>query len=841
MSLMKEVSEVALPQSGRLAPFDASLLERPTGEVWSPYTVIACYDTEYCANDSFDADIDPTKVNFLLSMQLSLFVRRDGDQWEYFEEFRLPDGDRPKLAQLTGWALDLAGIPRRSEDPVPILLVAHYTVAEWAMLADRNDWKEALTAIGKTLITTSDLHMKATRRGRHATDISLTLRDTMLLTPGRGGLDKASAICSVPKLKLDQFGHSRADMLRLFHEDPELFESYAMTDTRAGLEYLVKIGNTVERITGVAKLPMTLGGMSATGFRAWLDRSGYGYDAYHGNIEKMVLDKRGKQKTIKIKSMNRQLSDTIAISCFHGGRNFAARHEHVKLPRNKVVVDFDLAGAYPAAMAVLPAIDFNIPPTLVRHESELLSFFAAANGAYLPIGLGEVGFEFPEGVEPCLPMLTDYGLLYPRKGISHCGLPELLLAKARGAKLILRSFYKWQPITDGVSVISAFGDYLRVIVQERAKHDKSTIENGLYKEAANSLYGKLAQGSKKRNVRDLEGHYAELPESQITNVVYAAMTTSLVRAALCSMEDAMQQAGAELLASTTDGCMGVFEVTNIRHFSPKSMPSFADLIPEYGQITQRYLAIKAMQQGRINLGLDPDGWIEAKHIGDEYVVFKTRGYSLALDGKTTFNAKGGHKIDGVPDEVKDVLEELFAEDKPSVLRFRRLISCYDIADGKADDLVSKNETRRANTDWDWKRDLQPDGSSKPFENIGEVYRHREAAAIIRKRGNKATREAVKLNLAGIKIHGGSEQTIRRMLLRAIMHHAGGWSPGNLKYAEIAQKLDIKIQDVKNAKRCEYKPQTLPRGPLFEKVAADICERLGMSLNDEMRSAVCRPE
>ena len=68
---------------------------------------------------------------------------------------------------------------------------------------------------------------------------------------------------------------------------------------------------------------------------------------------------------------------------------------------------------------------------------------------------------------------------------------------------------------------------------------------------------------------------------------------------------------------------------------------------------------------------------------------------------------------------------------------------------------SKNETRRANTDWDWKRDLQADGSSKPFENIGDVYRHREAAAIVRKRGNRATREAVKLNLAGVKIHGGS--------------------------------------------------------------------------------------
>lgn len=115
MSIMKEESEVAISQDGRLTPFNASLLERPTGDVWSPYRVIACYDTEYCSHDGFDPDIDPTRVNFLLSMQLSLFVRRGRDQWEYLEEFKLPDGDRPKLAQLTGWALDLAGIPRRSK------------------------------------------------------------------------------------------------------------------------------------------------------------------------------------------------------------------------------------------------------------------------------------------------------------------------------------------------------------------------------------------------------------------------------------------------------------------------------------------------------------------------------------------------------------------------------------------------------------------------------------------------------------------------------------------------------------------------------------------------------
>lgn len=841
-SLIDTNSEVIPPQRSPLKPFEASLLERPTGDVWNDYDIVACYDTEFCRLDGFDPKIDPDKHNFLLSMQLSAFVRED-DGWRYVEDFRLPDGNRPRLAELCGWVLDVCHVPRRADPEPKVLLVAHYSVAEWSMLADPLNWIHELMAIGKTVVTAKDIQIGAVRPGRHTTQTRLTIRDTLLLTPGRGSLEKASRMTSVPKIRLEEYGYSRAEMLKLFHEDTELFQSYAMTDTRAGLEYLVKIGNKVELITGVARLPMTLGGMAANGFHAWLANCGYSINAYHGFTEKQGKKafRKGKGKVEKVKNINRMQTDAIASNCFHGGRNFAAVHRHVLLPDHQMVVDFDLAGAYSAAMAMLPAIDFKYPPKRIMAPKALKQLQTKLGGRSIPIAMGEVSFEFPDGVEPCLPVSTHDGLQYPKCGVSQCGLPEVLLAIERGCVIELNAFYTWTSLQEDNKVVFAFADYLSRIVQERAKYDKGTVENELYKEAANSLYGKTAQGSKERRIRDLAGQYSDLSESKVTNVAYAAMTTSLVRAALCAMEDAMRSVGGEVLASTTDGCMCVFDVGDNKAYDMKNMPTFDKLLPNFDPNMPRYAPIQAMQAGRQNLNQNPCGWIEAKHIGNEYVVFKTRGYNLAHHGVTTFNAKGGHKIDGDMDEVKGTLDLLFSEAEPSMLYFKRLLSCFDIADRKTPDLVNKPASRRANTDWDWKRELLEDGSSRPFPNITEIYRHREAAQSIRKKGQRATREAVKLNLEGIKLHGGTEATIRRMLLRAVIKHVGGWSPGKMQYHEISQKLGVSVQDLKNAKIREYKPQTLPRGEMFERLAAEICLKLEIQLTDAMRDQVCMPQ
>lgn len=831
------VSPSPTGQSEPVIPYDPNQVERPSAPLFNEWDIVACYDTEYCP-DYLDAN--PGSKNFLLSMQMAAWVR-DGEEWHYVEGFRFPDGHRPTVAGVVGWLLDLAKHPRKDE--AKVLLVAHYVVAEWAMLKDRADYNDQLMTIGRTLLTTRPISVKAVREYRNQTPVALTLRDTMLLTPGRGGLHKASEMTSVKKIKLPP--QYVGDSLAMLYRDPELFEQYAMNDVRSGLEYLAIIGNRVESIAGVRVLPLTLGGLATTGFKNWLDGGdGYGLAKYHGHDVVVFHDKFGNQKTGYKKSINRIVTDAIATSCFSGGRNYAERHGKWTLPSNRLVVDLDLAGAYSGAMGCLAAIDFKIPPQLVISVADLTSIYASATGgAYMPIAMGEVEFAFPDDVEPCLPVPTDAGLLYPLRGISHCGLPEVLMAMARGAQITLRSFYRWTPIVDPAgSIVPAFAEYLGALARLRDKYPKGSAENKLIKEIINSLYGKTAQGAKERKVRNLSGHRTDLPASGVTNVVFAAAITSLVRAALCALEDSMRRSGGEIIAATTDGAMGVFPVANNSIYSQDTLPNFKELVPALADETDREFAIRAIKQGRLNLGQDPEQWLEVKHLGDAFAVFKTRGYWMSLGGEATFIAKGGHKLDGKASEVMAAMDTLFDEETPSVLDFKRLVSCYDISDKKAGDLVSVDTSRSANFDWDWKRDLLDDGTSKPFETIGEIYRHRQAARNIRKSGNRATREAVKLGVAGVKLQGGSEATIHRMLLRAIVRRAGGWTyPKSWTNGRLADCLGVPVSTIKNARLREYRPQTLPRGPIFERVAEDLCQRLKVKLTDAMRDLVCIPE
>ena len=185
---------------------------------------------------------------------------------------------------------------------------------------------------------------------------------------------------------------------------------------------------------------MTFGGMSPRVFRAWLGQVRLRFRRLPLATSKDDPGQAGKQKVIKIKSMNRQLSDD-RHQLSRRQKLRITRHDHVKLPSNKLVVDFRPRWRLPRWPFCRPSIS-NIPPTLVRHESELLSFFAAATVLICRFGLGEVGFEFPVCAEPCLPVSTDFGLLYPRTGI-QLRLPELTLAKSG----VPRSFYV--PSTSG--------------------------------------------------------------------------------------------------------------------------------------------------------------------------------------------------------------------------------------------------------------------------------------------------------------------------------------------------------------------------------------------------------
>lgn len=136
----------------------------------------------------------------------------------------------------------------------------------------------------------------------------------------------------------------------------------------------------------------------------------------------------------------------LATECYHGGRNeqfwFGPCFEDDW-------TDYDLSSAYPTAMALIGRPEWD--RAFVTSKPE--------DFTYLSLGMANVEFEFPKSVRfPTLPVRTDNGLIFPRKGLSNCAAPEIALARSIGAKLKIRHGV----IVPTNSYKQIFGEFIRM-------------------------------------------------------------------------------------------------------------------------------------------------------------------------------------------------------------------------------------------------------------------------------------------------------------------------------------------------------------------------------------------
>ena len=513
-------------------------------------------------------------------------------------------------------------------------------------------------------------------------------------------------------------------------------------------------------------------------------------------------------------------------------------------------------------MATLPMIDFFKPKTFFVTKDNDKPYNKSNPCIYLrPSDLdkydGQVNvqlvfckFKFQVGTDnPCLPVKTEYGLIYPNEGFTTCTGIEVNLAIQLGADVWILDGDSFQNVLDeDYNSIYPFADFLSYLATERQKFKKNTIENLMYKEAGNSFYGKSAQGIQDRNIRNYSGDElsVKLGPSKITCPHYAAMTTGIVRTALSSLIDCVTNfPGCRVLSATTDGAMIVVprktEVKSTEKGDP-IIPPISDIIPEMFEKLMTYDAIKILETGRRRLNAGNFTWLEIKHLGDVATTYKTRGYILEFNNKTQHIAKAGHKFSTRKakcsrDEESQKLRDLYACEQIFVLDVESLASFGGIMDGKYKDLVGVSIKRSSNLDFDYKRIPINDHETRPPENDMEVRKYRQSVANIRKRGHRATRENVEMNQAGISLRGDSAGAIKRMLLRAIAQNRAGLrqikikDKTTFKDMEIAELLEVNDQDYKNAKTRSYK--AIPDTVVFRKVATEFLSKIGKRLTPDL--------
>lgn len=668
---------------------------------------------------------------------------------------------RPKFGALVDWAYHFMGFTGRVNDCVVVL--AHFWAAEWSVLADREDIARYVTDVRRTPVTIGPgIMVKTFDNNRHPRIFRVLMRDTVLLSPaGSGSLSAWGDILGFEKLKLSYDEITNMD--KLAQNDFDKFSAYAIRDTEVCLLAYSEVQSwcdTMSHVDGF-RMGLTLGSTSVNLFTSLAGGRACIYESF-GNVKQSYVDEKGRKKSRYMPCEARVSGDPLASECFHGGFNQARYFGHLEAPDGWRVYDVDLAGAYASAMACIPAIDYSCLPVSSTDLVQIMSLYQQGH-----LVVAHASFSFPpDTLDPCLPVSTSRGLQYPLEGVTYCTGPELALALNMGARIELHKAEAWTPIPGKFM----FVDYLSGMMKERGKYPKKSLKNALFKEMVNSLYGKVAQGIKKRNVTNFSafgGVVKEvLGESAVTLPIAAATITGIIRASLFEMNHAFSKAYCKVITSTTDGSMVLAPVGT-----------------DFNQIVRETEAFNTLMNGRRRLGIaQADVVLELKAEGVACDSRRTRANAIYDEkGNTIHIAQGGIKVEVPYDlsseerksyiglKLRELDNDLFVRHAER----RSLVSAKKVSHGHAEDLVTEVGSIRVHNDYDFKRRLTDSGWSLPWKTLKEIENALSCADALHKIDKRASFEIMELAIRGIRVTDVAD-TYARAVRRAIAKGVNGW-------------------------------------------------------------------
>lgn len=302
-------------------------------------------------------------------------------------------------------------------------------------------------------------------------------------------LERLSEKSPFPKLRDDDewkgkpFKYWRANPDKHFAEDEAHFWQYAESDC-LGLEYCVLYWRKwiFDRWSLDILRTKTF---SSIGLRILKSRIDEPVEPY---LDLKVLDKKTKKpKQITIYDRTKIQIRDFFLDAYWGGRREVGERGLVPGP----IYAYDISKLYTTAaiMQPLPNADTEFLMDDLDDSSNLDLFE----------GVIDARFEFPESVDyPCLPVNDErFGkLIFPRTGVTACGVAEIRLAKRLGAKIWIIRSCVFKPIEDEIK------HPLRLVLEEILALANEFKQNGdkagetFMKNIANGVIGKFIQKNK---------------------------------------------------------------------------------------------------------------------------------------------------------------------------------------------------------------------------------------------------------------------------------------------------------------------------------------------------------
>jgi len=669
-----------------------------------------------------------------------------------------------------------------------------------------------------------------TDKHRHTFKCYVRYVDTLLHTPGRGGLSVVGDIIGLPKLELPE-GRSFGEMDKFLAEDKPAFEAYAMRDAEISCEYGLYLHDFNRNELGLEGLPPTSGSCAVAAFKISLKKL-IAENPELGSFEEMFgvnyskeeywhNDKQRNQTRTKKEVASRRNDHKGFIElCYNGARNEG--YYVGPTDTDKAIVDLDLRGAYTIGLCDLFTFDYE----------NIITSYDVNDYLGHVAGFLHVEFEFPSNTQyPCLPVTAgDKGLIFPLSGESYCTAPEILCAHNLGCKIkiIHGVIVPWKQTKHRI-----FEPIVNKVRLERNKAqnagDKS--KDAIWKNLSLQIYGKTAQGvnGDKKAFNTATNSSKTIGASAITHEMIAAHVTGFVRAVISELLNQIPE-NETVVSVTTDGFLGTYPLDKFNLKAP---------------LSKRY-------QGLCD-GIDGECMLEEKGRITQAIGMKTRGAvtSQIFFGKPPIMAKAGVKPivtiehGDTKADIKDKENEeminlyLNRHFDNAPIKFTSLISLKEQWLLQRD-LVRKNMKRRINLEFDFKRNPKAGTlkmvpvrdtehlafKTKPWATIEDFKKARAAFDAWRRSGNLKTMDdwhrwqdhyqckLVVTKGCGLNLNAkGSVDVLRRVFIRAINRDAWGLvkEQTNNEIADwlTAQGFITKSDELKNATKAKLMPNIIP--------------------------------
>jgi len=647
---------------------------------------------------------------------------------------------------------------------------------------------------------------------------NVTFTDTLLITPGGMGLAECGQLLGLPKLTIPA-PYSISDMRQYLKGDRRGFEAYAVRDAEIAVRYALQVKSFCTESLMIERVPTTIGAMAVSRFLKTIKESGQSPEVCMGTrtISRQCWnpDTHGFRTLKSTQSIpSRELYETFAINCYHGGRNECFM---MGITPESQWYDYDLAGAYTTGLLDVLQPDYDNLYTSQNPEE-----FCGHT-----MGFALVSFRFPDTVRyPCLPVRTDqYGLFFPLTGESWATAPEIALALSLGAEITIQHgiIIPWRQYkSDNASsptepACSVFLPFVQQVRENRNRHDKGSLEEKFWKEIGNSLYGKLAQGLHAKTAFDTaRGLNSPLPPSSVTQPFFAAHVTGFVRAVVGELMNALPP-NAIVVSVTTDGFLTDASIEDIDMSGP---------------LSSRFQALCDIA--------DPgSSMLTCKHQVRQLVAMKTRGQLTykESEGFPIVHARAGVKppADIPRDDYNRYMVDLYMNRAPGQkLRRGSLISTRDMWLNESD-LVAVESEIRLNLEFDFKRQLlaptMNEGHllmySRPWDDMSQALKQRQLFDDWRQ--THALKDEADWEdwcdflycrnvFTPLKLKVGlnrSDDVLVRLFLRALAQHQWGLTSDDRKIQTsketatwlVSEGYSVTFSDVKNAGRAKI-PQVV---------------------------------